>query len=145
MSKINFIAHAGFAVQDLFRRPSFRVHDVAVDTGESDSFDAMITKCSKDVGIDLSGKDHLRHFERRVVSDATAFDDRLLDTEFVGELAQLFAAAVNDADANADLMQQRQLLRQRDQVFLALCDLTRELDDKRVSLKALNVRQGLAQ
>ena len=61
-----------------------------------------------------AGEDHLRHFQRRVVSHATAFDDRLLDAHLRSQFAELLAAAVDDADANADLMQQRQLFRERD-------------------------------
>ncbi len=102
-------------------------------------------QCRENVSIDLSGEDHLRHFERGVVSDAAAFDDRLFDAELLCQLAQLLAAAMDHADANADLVQQRQLFRQRGQVFLILRDLAGEFDDKRLALEALNVRQRLAQ
>jgi hypothetical protein len=57
----------------------------------------------------------------------------------------LFAAAVHDADANADLVQQRQALRERDQVFVVFGDFAGEFDDKRLPLEALNVRQRFAQ
>ena len=61
------------------------------------------------------------------------------------QFAQLLAAAMDDADANADLMQQRQLLGQRDQVIVILGDLARKFDDKRLALETLDVRQRLAQ
>ncbi len=52
---------------------------------------------------------------------------------------------MHDADANANLVQQCQFFRERDKIFLILRDLSREFDDKRLSLEALNVRQRLAQ
>src|SRR4029079_10529844 len=97
-------------------------------------------ECCEDVGVNLAGKDHLCHFECSVVSNAPAFDNRLFDAEFLSEIAQLLAAAVNDADTNTNLMQKRQLLGERDQIFMVLRDLPREFDDKRLSLEALNIR-----
>src|SRR2546423_6002082 len=104
-----------------------------------------MAKCCQNVSIYLPGKDHLCHFERGVVSDPASFDDRLFDAEFVRELAQLFAATMNDADANASLVEQRQLLRQRNQVLMTFCNFAGEFYDKRVSFKALNVRQRFPQ
>ena len=105
VSEIDFIARTSLTVDDLFRRTSFGVHDVAVHARQADGFDAAMAERCQDVGIDLAGKDHLRHFERRVVCDTTALDDGLFDPEPRGEFAKLFAATVDDADAYADLVQ----------------------------------------
>jgi hypothetical protein len=102
-------------------------------------------QCGQDVGVDLAGKDHLCHFECGVVGNTAPFDNRLFDAELLCEVAQLLAAAVNDADANTDLVQEGQLLGERDQIFLILRDFAREFDDKRLSLEALDIRQRLAQ
>src|SRR6185503_4345740 len=99
----------------------------------------------QNVGIDLAGKDHLCHFECGVVSNAAALDNRLFDTELLCQIAQLLAATVNDTDANADLVQQRELFRERDQIFMDLRDLAGEFDDKRLSLEALDIRQRFAE
>ena len=72
-----------------------------------------LTQCRENVSIDFAGENHLRHFQRRVVGYAPAFDDRLLDAQFFRQFAELFAAAMDNADTNSDLMQQGQLFRQR--------------------------------
>ncbi len=99
----------------------------------------MPQRC-ENIGIDLSGKDHLCHFEGRVVSDAATLDDRLLDPKLFGEVAELFATAVNNTDANANLMQKRELFSKRSQIVMVLRDLAREFDDKRLPFEALDVR-----
>jgi hypothetical protein len=63
----------------------------------------------------------------------------------MGELAELFATAMDHAKVYPDLVKQRQLFGQRDQVFVLFSDLTRELDYKSLPLKALNVGQFMQQ
>src|SRR6185436_15519524 len=104
----------------------------------------MTERCQY-VGVDLAGKDHLRHLQRSVVRYATSFDDRLFDTEFGGEFAQLFASAMHGADANSDLVQQGKLFGERREILVVFGDFAGKLDDKRVSLEALDVRQRFAQ
>jgi hypothetical protein len=64
----------------------------------------------------LPAKNHLCHFKRCIIGYAPAFNYRLFDTEFFREVTQLFAAAVNDADANSYLMKKGQLFRERREV-----------------------------
>src|SRR6266404_1848925 len=52
---------------------------------------------------------------------------------------------MNDTDANAYLVQQRQLFGQRVEVVVILGGFTRKLYDKCLALEALNVGQCLAQ
>ena len=74
-----------------------------------------MTQRGENVGVDLAGKDHLGHLQRIVVGHPAAFDDGLFDSHFRCQFSQLFAAAMNDANPNADLMQQGQLFRQSHQ------------------------------
>ncbi len=140
VSKVDLRALAGFAIQDLFGRPSFGVHDVAVNSGQANRFGSAITQRREDVGVDLSRENHLGHLQGRIVGDAPAFDDRLLNAHPRGEFAQLLAAAMDHADSYANLMQQGQLFRQRTQVFSIFGRLSGKLDDKSLTLKALDVR-----
>ena len=78
----------------------------------------------QDVGVDLPGKDHLRHFERCIVGDATTFNDRLFNSELRREVAELFAAAVDNADADADLVQQSKFFGKRRQVLVIFRNLS---------------------
>src|SRR5215510_3708731 len=104
-----------------------------------------MTECGQDVGVDLAGKDHLRHFQRGVVGYTTSFNDRLFDTELRGEFAELFATAVHDTDSNSHLVQQGQLFSQRNQILPVFSDLAGKFYDKRLFLKSLNVGQRLPQ
>src|SRR5205807_744558 len=97
------------------------------------------------IRINFSDEDHLGHFQRVVVSDATAFDDCLLDAEFFRQFAQLFPAAMNDADSNADLLKQSQFFAQRDQSIAIFRDFAREFHDERFPFEALNIRQRFTQ
>ena len=144
MSEVDLGAFAGFAIENFLWRPSFGVNDVAVNSRQTNCFNSSLTQCRENVGIDLAGKNHLRHFERRVIGYAPAFDDCLFDAELFREVTELLAATVNNADTNADLMKESQLFRERSEVVVILRHFAGQLDDKRLALKALNVRQRFA-
>ena len=99
------------------------MNDVAVDAGKAHRLNSAMTQRGQDVRIDLAGKDHLGHFQSRVVRYAAAFDDGLLDAHQRGQFAQLFAAAMHDAKTNADLMHQGEFFSQRDQTVAIFGDL----------------------
>ena len=112
MAKINFLALAGFAVHNFFGRAALGMNDVPVDAGETHRVNSAMTQGREDVSIDLAGKDHLGHFQRRVVRDPAPFDNRLGNAHLRSQLAQLLAPTMYDAKTNADLMHQRELFRQ---------------------------------
>ena len=145
MAKINLRAFTSLAIDYFPRRSAFRVDNVSIDAGQADCVNTAMTKRCQDVGVNFSGEDHLRHFQRVVVSDATAFDDCLLDAEFFRQFAQLFPAAMNDADSNADLLKQGQFFAQRDQSIAIFRHFAREFHDERLAFEALNVRQRFTQ
>src|SRR5262249_21928406 len=95
--------------QDLFWWSPFGMNNIAIHTGQANRFYAAVTKCGKNVCVDLAGEDHLRHFERRIISHSATVNDRLFDAHLLGEFAQLFAAAVDHTNANTDLMKQCKL------------------------------------
>ncbi len=72
--------------------------DVAVNSGKTHCFNSAVAQSRQNVDVDFSGKNHLGHLQRGVVSHAAAFDDRLLDAHARGQFAQLLAAAVDHAD-----------------------------------------------
>src|SRR5688572_7767043 len=96
------------------------------------------------LGVDLPAKDHFCQLERVVVGHPSTFDNRLHDTELFCELGQLLAAAVNDADPNADLVEQRELFGEGHQIFAVFGDLAGKFDDKGLSLKTLDVGKRFA-
>ena len=106
---------------------------------------SAMTQGRKDVGIDLTGKNHFGHFQGRIISYAPPFDDSLRNAHLGREFAQLLAPTMYDAKTNPDLMHQSQLFSQRDQLIMILRNLARELHDKRLALEPLNVGQRLAQ
>ena len=145
VSKVYLGAFSGFAIEDFFWRASLCLDDVAVNSRETNCFNSSLPQCCKNVCIYLSGKNHLRHFQRCVIGYTTAFNDRLFDAEFFREVTKLFAAAVNNADADSYLMKESQLFRERSEVVVILRHFTGQLDDKRVTLKTLNVRERFAE
>src|ERR1043165_9960534 len=145
MTKINFSALAGFSVDDFPRRPALCVNNVAIDARQTDRMNSAMTERGQNVCVDFSGENHLGHLQGIVVGDAAAFNDRLFDAHFFSKLAQLLAAAVDDTDANADLVKQRQLFAQRNQAVTIFRHLARELDVKSLAFEALNVRQSFAE
>src|SRR6202795_2272397 len=94
--------------------------DVPIDSGKADRVNSAITQGREDVSIDLAGKDHLGHFQGRIVRDAASFDDRLRDAHLRGQFAQLLAATMYDAKTNPYLMHQGELFGQRDQAVVIL-------------------------
>src|SRR5262245_34777580 len=78
MAKIHLSFLAGGSIDNLFRWTPLRVNDVAVHTGQSDSFNSAMAQRSENVRVDFPGKDHFGHLQRLVISDATAFNDGLL-------------------------------------------------------------------
>jgi len=93
----------------------------------------------------IAGENHLRHFKGCVIGYAPAFNDCLFDAKFFREVTELLATTVNNADTNSHLMQERQLFRERSEVVVILRHFTGQLDDKRVTLKTLNVGQRFAE
>src|SRR5256885_7810870 len=118
------LTFTGFAIGNFFRRTTLRVHDIAVNTGETYSFHATMTERRENVGIDLAGEDHFGHFQSRVVSNPAAFDNGLLDAHLRGQITQLLSTAVHDAETNTDLMQQGELFGERHQAIVIFSDLT---------------------
>src|SRR5215203_5606331 len=113
MSVVNRFCLAGRLDQNILRRAPLGFHHSAVETGEAYCFDSAIPEGGKDLGVDLSAEDHLREFERVVVRHTSPLDDGLNDAELLRKLVELFAAAMNDANSNSDLMQKRELLGER--------------------------------
>ena len=145
MAKVNAFALAGFAIYDLFWRTTLGVNDVAIDAGQAYCLDATMAKRGQNVSVDFARKDHLRHLQGLVICNATALDDGLLDTHLLSQFSQLFSAAMNDADSDANLMQQSKFFRQRNQACVIFGDFAGEFDDERFAFEALDVRQRLAQ
>src|ERR1041385_182255 len=145
VAEIHVSAFASRAIEDLFRGTAFGMHDISINARQSNRVNPAMTQCGEDVCVDLAGKDHLRHFERFVVCNAAPLDDYLLDTHLLCQFAQLLAATVNDADANPDLMKEGEFFAQRNQMIAILSDFAGELNDERLPLEALNVRQRFTQ
>src|SRR5204862_3920279 len=108
-------------------------------------FNPSMTQRSENIRIYLARKNHLRHFQSIVIGHPATFNDCLLDAQLPGQIAQLFSSAMNDANSNADLMQQSKLFAERDQPVMVFGDFTRKLNDKSLAFKALDIRQRLAQ
>src|SRR2546423_14021783 len=104
MAKIDLRAFAGRAIHDYFRRPPLGMHDVSVDAGQSDGVNSAMTESGENVCINLSGEDHLCHFQRVIIRNAANFNNSLFDAELLSEIGQLLSTTVNDANPNADLM-----------------------------------------
>ena len=121
------------------------MNNVAVNTRKANGVNSAITKRRKNVGVDLAGKNHLRHLQCVIVSYAPAFDDRLLDAQFFGQVAELLAPAVDNADANAHLVNQGELFAQRDQPVMIFGNFAGKLNNERLSFEALNVGQCFTQ
>src|SRR5678816_1825613 len=92
-----------------------------------------MSKCGKDLGIDLSAKDHLGEVQRVVVRNSPTLDHRLNDPKLLGEFRQLFTAAMNHANANTNLVQKRELLCERNEDRFVFCNLSRKLNDECLS------------
>ena len=71
-------------------------------------------------------------------------DYRLLDAQLRSEFAQLLTTTMNDADANSNLMQQRQLFSKRCEIVGIFRNFPRQFYDKRLPLEALDVGQRFA-
>src|SRR5688500_4215469 len=106
------------------------MNNVAIDAGQAHRFYASITQCGKNVRVDLSRKNHLRHFERRIVRKAATVDDCLLYSHPPRKITQLLSTTMHDADAYPDLMKQGQLFSQRAEVLVVFRRFARKFDDK---------------
>ena len=61
----------------------------------------------------------------------------------MSQFSELLSAAVDDANADANLMQQGQFFGKRDQHSLVFSHFAGKLGDKSLSLETLNIWQGL--
>src|SRR5690606_5793787 len=119
-----------FAVGDLLWRPANSFDHATINSRKPDRVDAAMPQMRQDLRIDLSAKDHFRQVESFVVRDAAAFDNGLCDAQFLRQFAELFPAAVNDAQAYADLMDQGEFFGKRGQIFGVFRDFARKFNDK---------------
>src|SRR6266478_4194284 len=124
MTKVDRLAFAGRAIDNLFWWAALGMHDVTVNAREADRFDASMTKRGENICIYLARKNHLRHFQSIVVGHPAPFNNCLLDAQLPGQIAQLFSSAMNDTDTNADLMQQSKFFAERDQPIMIFSNFT---------------------
>src|SRR5690606_33641282 len=98
--------------------------------GESDRINAAMTQMREYFRVDLPAKYHFCEVQGFVVRDAAAFDNRLDDAEFLREFAELFSAAVNDAQPDPNLVDQSQFLGKRCEICGIFGHFSRKFYDK---------------
>ena len=133
VAEVHGLALSRLAVDHPLLRSAAGEHDVAVDAGDTDGVHAVRAQGRENLDGDLAREDHLDDLERVVVGDAPAVDEPRLQPQPLGELCRLRAASVDRRDADPDLVEERDLLRQRVQVPRVLRHLPRDLDDERPS------------
>src|SRR6266404_5043737 len=77
---------AGFAIHDLFRRPALGMHDVSIHSRQAYRFNSAMAQRGQNVSIDLAGKYHFGHLQSRVVGNAPALDNCLLNTHHLSQV-----------------------------------------------------------
>src|SRR5690606_15751669 len=101
---------ARVGIDQTTRRAAARDDQIAVDAREPDAGRAMAPERREKIGRDLSREHHLRELERVIVRDAPPGDLRALDSETLGEVGELRAAAVDDDEADSHLIEERDVL-----------------------------------
>ena len=95
------------------RRALVRAHQARVHAADADGVELQVAAQGEDARVDETVEDHRGHVDRLLVRDAPSLDHARRHPERGGQLGQLWAAAVHQHDAHAEVMQDRDLLDQR--------------------------------
>ena len=98
---------------DLDRRAAVGAHEPRIHAREAHGVDAELAAGGEDARVDEAVQHHGRRVDRAVVGDAAAAHHARLDAERALHLVELRAAAVHQHDADAEVVQDRDLLDQR--------------------------------
>ena len=97
---------------DADRRPLVSTHQARIDAADADCSDVELAADAEDLRVDQPVEHHAGDFHRLAVGDAPARDHARRQAERLLHLRELRTAAVHEYDADADLMQDRDLLDQ---------------------------------
>ena len=129
-------------IDDVDRRAAPRGQQLGVHAGEAHRLELVGAERRQHVGVEGAGVDHLRHLERRVVGDAPSGHDHRLGAEPAREGGRLGSAAVDDDDADAEGVEQRDLGRDAVERMVVLDHFAAELHDEDVIAVGAHVAQG---
>ena len=122
-----------------------RFDQAAVDAADADRRNAERAAHGHDARVDLAVQHHRRDFERLRVRDAPALDHLRRQSQAFRQRRRLRAAAVHDDDADADLVQDADLLHQRARALGSDERIAAGLQDEHFVLVDAQVRQRMAQ
>ena len=98
---------------DTDRRTLVRANQAGVHAADTDRWQVDIPAGGQNACVDLPIEHHGRHFQCMFVGDPTALDELRRHAQRRGQFRRLRPAAVHQHDANADLVQDGDLLNQR--------------------------------
>jgi hypothetical protein len=116
-----------------------------VDSGEPDRRNAERAAHRDDTRVDLAVQHHRRDFQRLRVGHAPTLDHLYAKAEALRERRRLRSAAVHEHDADADLMQDADLLHERARAFRCEERVAAGFEHEHLIFEDAQVRQRVAQ
>ena len=126
-------------------RPLMSANQAGIDAAHTDSRDIELATNAEYLSVHEAVEHHARDFHRFLVGHAPACNHARCDAERFLNLRQLRTAAVDKHDANAHLVQNRNLLDERTCCGGIAENATTRLDDEHLALVHADVRRGAAQ
>ena len=126
-------------------RAAVRAHQPAVDARKPDRRDPELAAQRQQPRVDEAVQHHAGRVDRRVVGDAAALHHARLDAEPRGDLVELRPAAVHQHDADAEVVQDRDLLDERAHRRGLAERAAAGLDHEDLALVHVDVRRRAAQ
>ena len=117
----------------------------AVYRALKDRGDVELATDAEDLSVHEAIEHHAGDFDGFLVRHATSCDHLRLDAERLLDLRELRPAAMHEHDANADLMQDRDLLDELARRFRIAENTAARLDDEHLAFVHADVRRGAAQ
>jgi len=122
-----------------------RADEGAVLAGEADRLAARLVDELDDLLVHLAAEHHLDHVHRLGIGDAHALHELALLAELGEHAFDLRPAAVHDHRVHADQLQQHHVMREAALELIVDHGVAAELDDDRLAVEALDIRQRLGE
>src|SRR5690606_21062200 len=129
----------------LHGRTLMRAHQARIHAAHADGGDVQLPADAENLRVHQAVEHHAGDFHRLLVGHSPARHHVRRDAETFLDLRQLRSATVHQHDADADLVQDRDLLDQRARGLHVAKHTAARLDDEHLALVHANVRGGAAQ